>query len=83
MPTVIAEAAVLARVNNGAVLDRSELRIDPGAVGPWAVMADQPSDHSGSDSRGPESDHLERGRLVAIYIAHRGLTVKPAFVLGS
>ncbi len=77
MPAVIAAEPLLVKINNGAVLDRSELGIDDGA-GPWAVMAATGPD----DPRNRPAEAIT-GDLVAVYEAHRGSTVKPAFVLGS
>ncbi len=55
------------RIANGAVLNRADVDLVDGSDGPWSVVI---SDDSGEE------------RLLAIYTAHRGSTIKPAFVMG-
>ncbi len=58
---------IAGRIANGAVLNRDEVGLVDGSDGPWSMIA--------SDEAGDE-------RLLAVYAAHRGDTVKPAFVMG-
>jgi hypothetical protein len=66
---VTVDDEVAALVRNGRVLDRSVLGLPPVADGP-------PAD-------GPWAVVDAAGDLLAVYVPHRGTTVKPGMVLSA